>query len=109
MKKTGDILKQKRKELRLTLKEVAEYVGVSEATVSRWESGNIANMGRDKIAKLAKILELSPSVIAGYADVITGNTNISKEQLKIALFKSADISDEKLDEVLRYAQFIKEN
>ncbi len=64
--KTGDLIKQRRKELRLTMKEVADFVGVSEATVSRWETGNIANMGRDKIASLAEILKLSPSVIAGY-------------------------------------------
>lgn len=66
---TKDILKSKRKELNLSQREVADYVGVSEATVSRWESGNIANMGRDKIALLSKILKISPSVIAGYADI----------------------------------------
>ena len=48
----------RRKQLHLTLKEVADYVGVSEATVSRWESGNIANMRRDRIATLAKILKV---------------------------------------------------
>lgn len=66
---TKDILKSKRKGFNLSQKEVADYVGVSEATVSRWESGNIANMGRDKIALLSKILKISPSVIAGYADI----------------------------------------
>lgn len=66
---TKDILKSKRKELNLSQKEVADYVGVSEATVSRWESGNIANMGRDKIALLSEILKISLSVIAGYADI----------------------------------------
>lgn len=29
-------LKNRRKELNLSMKEVAEYVGVSESTVSRW-------------------------------------------------------------------------
>ncbi len=48
------------------MKQVADYVGVSEATVSRWESGNIANMGRDKIALLSQILKITPGVIAGY-------------------------------------------
>jgi repressor LexA len=40
----GDKLKQKRKENGLSMKEVAEKIGVAEATVSRWESGDIANM-----------------------------------------------------------------
>ncbi len=48
------------------MKQVANYVGVSEATVSRWESGNIANMGRDKIALLSQILKITPGAIAGY-------------------------------------------
>ena len=47
-------LKDRRAELQLTQKEVADFVGVSEATLSRWESGNIKNMRRDKIAKLAE-------------------------------------------------------
>lgn len=62
-----DIIKSRRTELKLTLKEVADYVGVSEATLSRWESGNITNPRRDKIASLAKILNISPSVIVGEA------------------------------------------
>lgn len=63
---TNELLKSKRKELNLTMKQVADFVGVSEATVSRWESGNIANMGRDKIALLSQILKLTPGAIAGY-------------------------------------------
>lgn len=42
------------------MKQVADAVGVSEATVSRWESGEIANMRRSRIVKLAAILSLSP-------------------------------------------------
>lgn len=59
----GMKLKLRRKELALTMLDVAKKVGVSEATVSRWESGDIANMRRDKIASLAKALLVSPSFI----------------------------------------------
>lgn len=55
-------LRQRRTELGLTLLEVADKVGVSEATVSRWESGDIGNMGRDKIAAYAKALKVSAMV-----------------------------------------------
>lgn len=65
MKTINSLLKQRRKELGLTMKEVAKAVKVSEATVSRWESGNIANMGRDKINALSIILQLSPAEIMG--------------------------------------------
>lgn len=62
------LLKSRRKQLNLTQKDIAAFVGVSEATVSRWESGDIENMGRDKIAKLSKILKISPGQIAGYME-----------------------------------------
>lgn len=61
-------LRERRKELGLTMKEVASAVGVSEGTVSRWESGNIANMGRDKIYALSKILKMSTAEIMGIED-----------------------------------------
>ena len=64
-KSVGKIIFDRRTALSLTQKDVADYVGVSEATVSRWESGHIDNMRRDRIAKLAKILRISPLVIMG--------------------------------------------
>jgi SOS-response transcriptional repressor LexA len=61
----GKIINARRTELNLTQKEVADFVGVSEATVSRWESGQIDNMRRDKIASLATVLKISPLAIMG--------------------------------------------
>lgn len=39
---------------------------MSPATISRWESGDIANMRRDRIAALAEALQISPAVIMGW-------------------------------------------
>ena len=60
MHEIGEKIYNRRKELGLTLEEVGNAVGVGRSTVQRWESGMIKNMGRDKIAKLAKILQISP-------------------------------------------------
>lgn len=68
MDQVKDIIRTKRESLGLTMKEVAKKVGVSEGTISRWESGDIQNMRRDKIVALAKALELSPAVIMGWED-----------------------------------------
>lgn len=65
----GVELSSRRVELSLTQKQVADYVGVTEATVSRWESGKIDNMRRDKIAKLANILRVSPLLIMGISEM----------------------------------------
>lgn len=67
--KINDILRDRRKELGLTLKQVAEKVGVSEGTISRWESGKIAEMRRGKVAAYAKALDIDPAVIMGWKDI----------------------------------------
>lgn len=64
-----DVLRNRRIELGMTLKQVADAVGVSEGTVSRWESGDIDNMRRDRIAALSKVLNLDPLIIMGMDDV----------------------------------------
>lgn len=68
MKPVKDIIKAKRLELGMTMKELAEKVGVSEGTVSRWESGEIENMRRNVIVSLAKALKLTPAVLMGWND-----------------------------------------
>jgi repressor LexA len=65
--KIGNILKERRRLKNLTQHDVAKIVGVTEATVSRWESGDIKNMRRDKIRKLSEVLNLSPAVIMGWS------------------------------------------
>ena len=56
----NNYLLSRRKELGLTMREVAEAVGVSEATVSRWEHGQISNMRSDRVAAYADILNIDP-------------------------------------------------
>ena len=56
----GRKMYNRRKELGLTLEQVGEAVGVGKSTVRRWETGMIKNMGRDKIAALARVLQISP-------------------------------------------------
>lgn len=56
----GKKMQIRRKELGLTLEEVGQAVGVGRSTVLWWEKGMIRNMGRDKIAALAKVLQMSP-------------------------------------------------
>ena len=80
-----DIIKRRRLELNLTQKEVADYVGVSEATLSRWESGEIKNLRRNRIAALAKILDVSPSVIVGddaYFETLEAEMDALSEQVE---------------------------
>ncbi len=61
-------LRALRKSKGLTLSELAEKLNVSPSTILRWENGDIANMRRDRIALLAKALEIKPTELLDLPD-----------------------------------------
>ena len=65
MENLSTVLKRRRKELGLTLAQIADAMGVAEATVQRWESGNIKSVRYDKITKLAALLQVNPTALMG--------------------------------------------
>lgn len=75
--KVNEIIKKRRKELGLTLKQVAEKLGVSESLISRYESNDVKNMGIDKIIPLAKVLDTTPAFLMGW------ETKREKENINI--------------------------
>lgn len=64
----SNILRKRRKELGLTLAEIAVKMNVSEATVQRWESGNIKNMRQERISRLAEVLHVTPAYLMGWEE-----------------------------------------
>lgn len=64
----GSKLYDLRKKNNMTLEEVGIKVGVGKSTVRKWETGEIANMRRDKIAKLAEALHTTPAYLMGWEE-----------------------------------------
>lgn len=58
-------IKQKRKSLSLTQLELAEKVGLTESSISRYESGKIATMPTSTVNKICKVLNIEPSELLG--------------------------------------------
>ena len=56
-----------RQEKNLTLKELADIFGVSEATVSRWENGKSDIRGKN-LKKLSDFFDVSESYLLGYIE-----------------------------------------
>lgn len=101
-----DIINTKRIELGLTMKELADKVGVSEGTISRWESGEIANMRRDKILSLANALKISPAIIMGWDENSSHKEELSeREHSHIITYRS--LSDPGKDRVDSYTEKVK--
>ena len=64
----GDKIKMLREQKDMTLEELGNAVGVGKSTVRKWENGMIANMRRDKIAKVAAALDVSPGYLMGWEE-----------------------------------------
>lgn len=96
MESLSAVIKKRRKELGLTLSQIAEQMGVAEATVQRWESGNIKSIRYDKITKLAEILKVTPATIMGW-DEETYNTlyNLATDMSCIEEFKALSEEDKR--------------
>lgn len=60
-KKVGNRIKERRKELELTLKEVADIVGVASSTIQRYENGTINQYKLPVLESIAKALKVNPT------------------------------------------------
>lgn len=58
----GDFIKDRRRLLNMSQQILADKVGVSKSAISRYESGEIGNMGVDKAKKLARALRVDPLI-----------------------------------------------
>ena len=72
MPEMNERIKELRKKHNLTLLEVAEFLGVKEATVQRYESGSIKNIKYDTICKLAELFDCDPRYLVGWCSDING-------------------------------------
>lgn len=99
----GKLMYERRKELHLTLEEVGDAVGVGKSTVRKWENGSIKNMGRDKIALLAKVLQLDPVIFVPSDDSVPFTTD---ELRLVSAYRAADerAQADALDMLLKHSK-----
>ena len=99
------MIKQRRVEKGLSLMDIANYCDVSKATVARWENGEIKHMRRDKIERLARILNVSPiALITGEipADDDSISTNEFLTQLGILLQRTRSIDQSDKQQIMSF-------
>lgn len=98
-----DLIKSRRIEMNYTMKELAEKVGVSEGTISRWESGDISNMRRDKIVSLAKTLRISPAAIMEWDEQVQ-ETKSNSTRIPVLGRVAAGIPIEMVEDVIDWEE-----
>ncbi|MHD0433913.1 helix-turn-helix domain-containing protein [Staphylococcus aureus] len=76
-------MKQSREKQGITLAELGRKIGKTEATVQRYESGNIKNLKNDTIESIANALNVNPAFLMGWLDA--EDTEDTKEDTPVSL------------------------
>lgn len=85
MSKIGDLLRYKRLEKKLTLQEVADHIGCSKMTISKYENGRVENIGKDKIVALSNLLDINP---IQFIDGLDMDLAIAGSEISLKRFKT---------------------
>lgn len=64
----GCRIKNRRKALGLSAEDIADIIGVSPATIYRYESGDIMNVRIDKLTPIANALRTTEAFLMGWTD-----------------------------------------
>ena len=64
--RVGNNIKKYRKEAGITLKELSEKIGLTEATVQKYEAGNIKKIDAEMLKKISDALNTTPEKITGW-------------------------------------------
>lgn len=113
-------LKHARERKGMTLAELGKRIGKTEATVQRYESGNIKNLKNETIELIAKTLNINPAYLMGWTDNIDHTIQGAEETTDynpvknnhvetIAAHIDDDVTEEQMKDIIKYIEFIKNN
>ncbi|GGA31386.1 helix-turn-helix domain-containing protein [Psychrobacillus lasiicapitis] len=108
-------IRQLRKELHLTQKQLADKINVSSQVISNWERG-YTEIGKEDLKELAKALDCSADYIIGISEIKhqstdTGNDEFDKwlndPRSKILFKEFNESSDEQKEALLKMWEILK--
>lgn len=97
----GKRIKDRRKELGFSAEQIAKKIGVSPATVYRYESADIMNMKTDKLGPIANALSTTPGYLMGWTDDPSPEAIVPERteppRLKVLFDRSRALTDSQLE------------
>ena len=104
MQNTGKRIKDRRLELGLSAEQLAPMVGLSAATIYRYENGDIKKVNTHKLQALANALKTTGPYLMGWVDD-PDDVGIESEQIMQSvdvLYISKPSGDMQADEIRRF-------
>lgn len=104
---TGERMKNRRKELGLSAEAVADRLGLSPATIYRYENGYIDKVPGSRLAPIADVLCTTPAYLMGWSDDSETSTDQqpspinSTDESEISPAQPSSLSASPIDSLLR--------
>lgn len=98
----GENIKKIRKEKRLTQKELAQRLNVSQANLAQYENGK-------RNPKLATLQKIADALEVSVSDLLSSScTQESKQPTTLAAhFDGEEYTEEEMEEIKQFAKFVK--
>ena len=94
---TGQRMKERRKEIGMSAEQLGDILCVSPATIYRYENGDIEKVPGDRLAIIAKALNISPMYLMGWEEKTPEEPQLDEgERLLIQLFRQVPPDRQKL-------------
>lgn len=108
----GERIETRRKQLGLTLDDIAREIGVAKSTIQRYERGTIETIKLPVIEAIANIMSVNPAWLCGKTDdmepeKISNNNGTHKRKLhSVARLESADITPDMDQHIADYIDLL---
>lgn len=106
MASKGLILKEARKNVNLTLRQVEDMTGISNAYLSQLENDKIKNPSGNTLFKLSKLYKIPLRAVINDNDSNELDPSLTSFMRNVA-FSAKDLTDQEKTEVLNYLNYIR--
>lgn len=92
----------------ITITEMCRSAGVPRANLTELKMGRQQKLGISALEKIAKYFKVPIETLVNPEKENSPSGELDRNAIKFALFGTAEIDDAKLDEVLRYAAYVRD-
>lgn len=107
----GEKIKQRRKELKWSQRDLAERMGYNHSTITRIETGKI-DIPQSRIVQFAEVLHTDIAYLMGWDEQENGKPNAEdelSENVKLLVDFAKSVPDDKVELVLKLMRTIVED
>lgn len=107
MKSLGNTLKDSRELMKLTLRQVEEATGISNAYLSQLENDKIKKPSANVLYKLASIYNIELDTLLVAAGIIEKQSSSKSKLLNTVSFSTESLTEEEEQELLEYLRYLR--